>query len=67
MNAMSEQVKKVQGGYMCRRGVHLWFDQADAEKCCDPAWKRILVLYDGTHQQLCAGVPCGRKWVKADQ
>jgi hypothetical protein len=27
----------------CRSGQHVWRDDATRERCCDPAWRRILV------------------------
>jgi hypothetical protein len=29
---------------MCVSGRHAWFDKADAEKCCNPRWRRALLL-----------------------
>ena len=28
----------------CSRGVHEWTDSLDAERCCNPDWKRILIV-----------------------
>ena len=30
--------------YPCTSGRHTWLNAADAEKCCDGAWRRILVV-----------------------
>jgi hypothetical protein len=30
--------------YQCKSGRHVWFSQDDADKCCDPQYRHILVL-----------------------
>jgi hypothetical protein len=32
--------------YPYRSGRHTWLDAAHAAKCCDPTWRRILVVGD---------------------
>jgi len=46
----------------CKSGRHEWFNQADADKCCN-GFLRILVLGGGDNQQECAGVAVGRAWM----
>ncbi len=54
----------------CMSGLHEWTDQADAEKCCHPDWKRILLVgndaFKGseTPLQYACGTVYGRKWVR---
>jgi hypothetical protein len=33
---------------VCRSGRHAWFDQEDADRCCDPRYRRELRL-QGTY------------------
>ena len=28
----------------CRSGRHVWLDATARERCCDPAWLKVLVL-----------------------
>ena len=61
--------KPDRGGHWCQSGKHFWTDKADAEKCCDPAWQRILLVGADTAE---SDVPLqydaeaktcyGRKW-----
>jgi hypothetical protein len=51
----------------CRSGHHIWFYGADAEKCCNPAWRRILVVgdaRDATHIIAEGDTLLGRRWVR---
>jgi hypothetical protein len=53
--------------YPCRSGRHTWLDAADAEKCCNPAWRRILVVgdvRDATHIIAEGDTLLGRRWVR---
>jgi hypothetical protein len=55
--------------YPCRARRHTWFHQADAEKCCDSAWRRILVVGDvrnATHIIVEGSTLMGRCWVRVD-
>jgi hypothetical protein len=55
--------------YPCRSGHHTWFNAADAEKCCDPLWRRILVVGDvrGATNIIAEGnTLLGRRWVRVD-
>jgi hypothetical protein len=27
----------------CRSGDHVWLDDIGRERCCDPAWRKILI------------------------
>jgi len=55
-------VRRVPGGFMCRRNVHLWLDRGDAAKCCN-GHKRTLVIGGGDNQQIAGGDHCGRAWI----
>ena len=55
--------------YSCRSGRHTWFNAADAEKCCDPSWRRILVVGDvcgASHIIAESGTLLGRRWMRVD-
>jgi hypothetical protein len=28
----------------CKSGRHWWTDKEDADKCCDPQWRRVLAV-----------------------
>lgn len=32
--------------HKCRTGNHTWFFKEDADKCCNPVWKRELIIGD---------------------
>jgi len=53
----------IEGQYCCS-GNHFWLEQHDAQKCCNPEFKRVLVRNGGECQQICAGVVIGRAWEK---
>lgn len=57
----------------CISGYHFWSDHSDSEKCCNPKWKRILLLGPAAKQgdsSICydqgAESLYSRKWVKTD-
>jgi hypothetical protein len=57
------------GGWYCCSGLHAWFDKADAEKCCDPGWRRVLLVNNMRGAETVRydedeGVFFGRKWVR---
>src|SRR5262245_49669047 len=50
----------------CKSGRHTWFNADDAQ-CCDPAWRRILVVCevrDATHGIAESSTLMGRRWVR---
>lgn len=61
--------------YQCKSGNHWWLSAENAERCCNPEWRRILVIAQpgqalpaevhGVSQA--AGVLCGRQWVRASE
>lgn len=52
--------------HKCKSGNHWWLNKADADKCCDPQWKRALVVggFGESNPMICEGVPMGRRWVE---
>jgi hypothetical protein len=55
--------------HLCRSGCHTWFNAADAEKCCDPSWRRILLVGDvrgATHIVADGSTLIGRRWVRVE-
>lgn len=55
--------------YKCNSGNHVWFNKADADKCCDPNWRRVLVIGSSgeSNAMICEGLLMGRKWVRVEQ
>ena len=60
--------------YQCKSGKHWWLSQESAERCCDPAWQRVLVIEQPGEQlpaaaenpAAAAGVRYGRAWVQVE-
>jgi hypothetical protein len=62
--------------YACKSGRHYWYSPLDADKCCDPELRRVLVvaqpadgyalLADVQNITTAAGVSTGRQWVHVD-
>lgn len=50
---------RVQGGYMCRSGKHLWSGQADAVRCCDGLHTRCWDAARERHYWLRNAAPQG--------
>lgn len=58
--------------YQCTSGRHWWTDKVDASRCCDPAWRRILVVLQPgepppanlSSLQVIGGALTGRQWVR---
>lgn len=58
--------------YQCKSGKHWWLSQESAERCCDPAWQRVLVIEQpgerlpaaAENPAAAAGVRYGRAWVQ---
>lgn len=60
--------------YQCTSGKHWWTEKDDADRCCDPAWRRDLV-WASPDKPLPADTASlgrvgnqlyGRVWVKVD-
>ena len=61
--------------YQCHGGHHWWLSAESAERCCNPEWRRVLVIAQPGQAlpaavqgvSLAAGVLCGRQWVRASE
>lgn len=58
---------------LCRSGKHAWLTQGRADKCCNPSWRKILLVlreYPELSNNLpeddilvdCEGVLCVHHW-----
>lgn len=60
--------------YRCQSGRHWWLSAESAERCCNPEWRRVLVVQrpgealpaDAENVGRAAGVLYGRQWVRVD-
>jgi len=62
MNNVEPAIDKngIQYGWKCRSSNHVWIGKEDAEKCCDPTWRRDLTFVSLQPYFTC------REWVKID-
>jgi hypothetical protein len=60
--------------FVCCSGKHVWYSARDAQRCCNPNWRRRLVVVppgtappsDVDNVQVVAGVQVGRQWSTVD-
>ena len=66
--------KRGEGMHQCKSGRHWWLSAESAERCCNSAWRRVLVVQqhgqalpaDAESVSSAAGVLYGRQWVKSE-
>jgi hypothetical protein len=53
----------------CVSGRHVWTDHTDAEKCCHPEWRRLLLVGQAAKEsetplqvEPVSGAIYGRRW-----
>lgn len=62
---------------LCRSGKHTWLTQGRADKCCNPSWRKVLLILR-EHPELqknlpeddllvdCEGVLCVHHWERTE-